>query len=477
MWLSLAGAEAKVPLKIVRGAQDTVYRQTHYIVGVTDPGAEAMVNGETAKVYRTGSFAAKLSLQPGNNQVEIAVKNGEEQSAKSLNVVYVANMPERRVSMAEAEKQLARRTLKERNFTALSKEGTYMQYGDGDDRLGGSKMGFVDADIPFQVVGEIGSLYKVRLSQNRFAYIPTEYLEATDEELKNVNTGSWRVVNTGKTDRVTISLPRKLPYRSWTQLDPTTICIELYGAMNNSNWITQKEGLKMVDYVDFRQVESDVYQVIIKLQKRHAWGYSVKYDGNVLTVDVKHAPTPTIKGMTIGLDAGHGGKYSGAVSPSGITEKEVNLQLVNEIKTLLEQRGAKVVLSRDADFDISMSDRKKVFRDANVDLMLSVHNNAGGSPLQPMGTSTYYKDIANRELAACMLGRLLELGVPNYGLTGNFNFSLNSPTEYPNALLEVLFMSSLPDEEMLADEAFRKKIARQVLLGLEDYLKRVKEAD
>jgi N-acetylmuramoyl-L-alanine amidase len=73
-----------------------------------------------------------------------------------------------------------------------------------------------------------------------------------------------------------------------------------------------------------------------------------------------------------------------------------------------------------------------------------------------------------------MLDRLLELGLKNFGLTGNFNFSLNAPTEYPNVLLEVLFMSSLPEEEKLADPDFRQQVAEKVLLGLEDYLNSVK---
>ena len=76
-----------------------------------------------------------------------------------------------------------------------------------------------------------------------------------------------------------------------------------------------------------------------------------------------------------------------------------------------------------------------------------------------------------------MLGRLLELGVRDFGMTGNFNFSLNAPTEYPNVLLEVLFMSSLPEEELLADPEFRQSVAEKALLGLKDYLSKVTESE
>ncbi|MCH5346037.1 MAG: N-acetylmuramoyl-L-alanine amidase, partial [Muribaculaceae bacterium] len=58
----------------------------------------------------------------------------------------------------------------------------------------------------------------------------------------------------------------------------------------------------------------------------------------------------------------------------------------------------------------------------------------------------------------------------------NFNFSLNGPTDYPNMLVEGLFMSSLEEEAFLADPEFRTRMARQIFLGLEDYLKMVKKS-
>ncbi|MBQ8224747.1 MAG: N-acetylmuramoyl-L-alanine amidase [Bacteroides sp.] len=469
--------QAEVPLKVVRGARDTVFTQKHYIVGLTEAGCTAKVNGEEAKVYKTGAFAAQVMLKEGANQVEVSVAKGTETNTQTLNIFYTSTRPEKKFTLKEAQQELEKTTFKPCNLFAISKPGAYLQYGDGSDRLGGSKMNYVDEGIVFKVVGEIGRLYKVQLAENRWAYIPKNALEVTDKETKCINTGSWSVTNTGKTDRVSISLTERLPYYTWTQLDPTTICVELYGAMNNSNWISQKRGLKMIEYVDFRQLEGDVLQVIIKLQKQHAWGYSVSYQGTNLVIEVKHTPALTLKGMVIGLDAGHGGPYDGAVGNSGLKEKDVNLSLVKEFQALLEAKGATVVLSREGDYNVDMVDRKAIFKEKNIDLMVSIHNNSGGSPLNFMGTSTYYKQIVNRDLAETMLNRLLELGLKDFGLVGNFNFTMNAPTEYPNVLLEVLFMSSLPEEEMLADEAFRKKVAKQALLGLEDYLKKVKAAE
>lgn len=465
---------AKTDLKIAIGEQDTVYRQKHYIVGVTNPGNNAQVNGERVKVYKTGSFGAEVQLKEGSNNIEVIVDDGLGQVEKYINVYYSKKRPEKKVSREDVLKEIEKNTLKERCFYAKSKSGAYLQYGDGDDRLGGSKMGFVDAGIVFKVVGEKGSLYKVQLSQNRYAFMSKNYLEPTEEVTEIVNTGSWSVGNKGKYDRVYVNLPKKLPYHSWVELDPTRICVDVFGAMDNSNWMTQLNDTEMIDHVNYSQVESDVYRIIIKLKQKYCWGYSVGYEGSGLVIKVKHAPVPTVKGMVIGLDAGHGGNNPGARSVSGLFEKDVNLSMIKEVKALLEAKGAKVVLSRDGDQGPSMSERKKIFKDAEVDLMISIHNNSGGSPLVEMGSCTAYKHVFNRDLAAKMQNRLLELGHKNFGMIGNFNFSLNGPTDYPNVLLEVLFMSSLPEEEKLADKEYHKKVAKQVVLGLEDYLKEVK---
>ena len=65
---------------------------------------------------------------------------------------------------------------------------------------------------------------------------------------------------------------------------------------------------------------------------------------------------------------------------------------------------------------------------------------------------------------------MLELGLKDYGNTGSFNFMLNSPTEYPNALVEVLFLSN-PDEEMLIlEDDFQQKVVDKIVLGIKDFL-------
>lgn len=354
----------------------------------------------------------------------------------------------------------------------------YLNYGLGTDRLGGSKIGFITPGITMQVAGKAGDLYKVQLSKRHFAWIPESQVEPVHvsglfrpESL----TSSWRVFGEGKYDYVQLSLAEKLAYRSFQEINPSRIIVDLYGATTNTAWITQLFTTKEIKNVSYEQIEDDVLRVFIELNNEQHWGYSVYNQDNMLVIRVKHQPMLALKGMHIAIDAGHGGSNLGAIGTTGLQEKEVNLTLAKMLKTELEKRGAKVSLTRNEDVDMSMADRIFMLRSINPDILVSIHNNAGGSPVATKGTSTYYRHIGFRPLSTAILKRLLELGVENYGNVGSFNFALSAPTEYPNVLVEGLFMSTPEDEAKLVDNEFKQRMVRKIADGLADFINNVKK--
>lgn len=459
-------------IKIVRGNADTVYTSPHILVGVIAPGNTVTLNRENVHVYTTGSFGKEINLAPGNNEIIIHTSPGNAVSV--LHVFYDTSgkgtaglrAPDARPGIAPADLPL------------LTTEGAYLNYGNGTDRLGGAKINFLDKGIRLQAIGETESLYKVRLSDNRYAFIPKVLAEVSGNTagtnvVPATLSGSWSVSNTGRYDRVKISLDEKRPYLIQHEVNPGKIVVDLFGVHCNSNWITQYLNLESIENVDVSGTDSDVMRVTINLRHQTYWGYSVKYEGNALVIDVKHVPQLALKDLTIGVDAGHGGANgNGAVSAAGYKEKDQNLAMALILKELLEKKGATVILSRDRDYEKNNPLRVKEFQEKNIDLLISIHCNAGGNPLKTGGASTYYHHIEHRELARHILARVLELkGVQNFGLVGNFNFTLNSPTDFPSVLVETLFMSNLWDEEHITDPVFQRKMMRQVVKGVEDYLK------
>lgn len=468
--VALSAVAAKPALSIYgdKGRPDTVTRATYYLIGITEPGATATIDGKDAHVYKTGTFGAEMTLKKGVNTFTVKAKTAKGTAQLKRTVVLVDPKPAAPAAPARHD------VIYDTPRYALTDSGAYLQYGNGSDRLGGSKMGFLDTDVPLVLEGENGGLYKVRLSENNYAYVPKEYVHEGEFDPAVVNSGSATLWNAGKCDRLLVNLPRRVAYTSVTEIEPQVLKVSLYGVTNNTNWLVRKGQPGIVSFVDIRQ-DNDVMTFYIRLADKYNWGYSIYYSKNALCIDVRHRPESLdLKDLTIGLDAGHGGQYPGAYSTTGLKEKDINLDIVLRTAELLRAKGATVVLTRDGDTGPSMTERKRTWRDGNVDLAISVHNNASGNPLIPMGTSVYYKHLFNLGLARELHAAMTSLGLVDFGLTGNFNFSLNGPTDYPNALIEGLFMSSLPDEELLADPDFRQRMAQKIVDGLESYLNSAK---
>jgi N-acetylmuramoyl-L-alanine amidase len=136
----------------------------------------------------------------------------------------------------------------------------------------------------------------------------------------------------------------------------------------------------------------------------------------------------------------------------------------------LKRRGAEVIMTRTEDVDISMVDRMLMLKGAEPDLLISIHNNSSSNP-NIRGVSTYYRYIGFRPLSEFVLNRLLSLDLNDFGNIGSFNFSLNGPTEYPNCLVEVAFLSNPEDERRINDPHFKRDVALKIRKGILDWIR------
>jgi N-acetylmuramoyl-L-alanine amidase len=67
------------------------------------------------------------------------------------------------------------------------------------------------------------------------------------------------------------------------------------------------------------------------------------------------------------------------------------------------------------------------------------------------------------------------MGLKEYGNVGNFNFLLNGFTEFPNVLVETLFISNPEDEMNVLTPAYRKQMAEAIVQGIKDWLEQCKK--
>lgn len=194
---------------------------------------------------------------------------------------------------------------------------------------------------------------------------------------------------------------------------------------------------------------------------------------------IKFFDTPGLKGKTIAIDPGHGGSDSGAIGANGATEKEITLSIGLELKKILEDAGAKAVMTRTADVDVArpnasakeeLQARVDVANKAKADVFVSIHMDAFVNQ-QAKGTSTYIyqKTNGDERLGKFVREGLLEQLGTNDRSTRDCNFYVVKYTTMPATLAEIAFISNPQEEKLLKSSAGVKKAAMGIYRGLDRY--------
>ena len=186
---------------------------------------------------------------------------------------------------------------------------------------------------------------------------------------------------------------------------------------------------------------------------------------------IKHAPDKKLKNLFVAIDAGHGGDNSGASgNKSGRLEKNISLDYALALEKELKKSGlTNVFMTRRIDTSLTMPERIKMLKDTMPDVLISIHFNSS-SVDTVNGTSTFYRYIGFRPLTQTILTRMKELGLKEFGNVGSFNFALSGPTDFPNSLVEVAFLSNINDEKFILSKKSAANVAKKIKQGLKDWL-------
>lgn len=123
----------------------------------------------------------------------------------------------------------------------------------------------------------------------------------------------------------------------------------------------------------------------------------LRREGDAFVVETPCARTAVVQGSlveraTVVLDPGHGGAEPGAVGPNGLSEKGLNLAVVNHARATLERAGVTTMSTRTGDHRVTLSTRTKVAKALKPKAFVSVHHNAEpDGPRSGPGTETYYQ--------------------------------------------------------------------------------------
>lgn len=202
--------------------------------------------------------------------------------------------------------------------------------------------------------------------------------------------------------------------------------------------------------------------------------------------------TPNYK-HTVYIDAGHGGKDPGA-SFGGVREKDLNLSTSLLLRTELEKLGYNVVMSRETDVFIEMSDRPFEANSISADIFVSIHYNSMGGMGTARGIESFifhrvasgFGQETNRNnfrtedprideslrLADAMHANLIsDTNMRDRGVKGN-NFNVLRNSHIPAMLTELAFLDNAADRSIAVTHEFQLSAARAMARGIDEYFNR-----
>ena len=341
---------------------------------------------------------------------------------------------------------------------------------------------FLPPGTKLHLTGRRGDFWRAKLSNSEDAWI-------ADGDFRWLPSGTLlprsivstvRTENRGCFTRVHIPLQQRLPFHVEQSVDPAELRLRIWGATAATNWIRHDFTSPVVREIRWSQPAREVFELTIRLNQKQQWGYASHYDGTNLLLDIKHTPKiarglfrSPLKGRVVCLDPGHNPDL-GAVGPTRLEERKVNLAIALKLKKLLEKKGATVLMTRSDRQGITLQSRAKFAAIVNADVLLSIHNNAlpdGINPFQHNGVSTYYYHPQSYHLAKILHSRLLKtLKLPDHGLY-YANLAVCRVSQMPAVLVEPAFMMIPEQEALLRTDKFQMKIAKALMKGLEQFFK------
>lgn len=191
-----------------------------------------------------------------------------------------------------------------------------------------------------------------------------------------------------------------------------------------------------------------------------------------------------VTGLTVVLDAGHGGVDGGVTGVNtGVKESELNLLLVKRLRDYLEDAGFRVVLTRNSQAGLygvmssglkrkDMEKRREVINKSKPALVVSVHLNKYSVSTR-RGAQVFYKstDKMGKLLADSIQQEFNQMQTaerPLSALAGDY-YILNC-SEYPSVIAECGFLSNPQDESLLVTEEYRDQLCYSMFKGIIRYL-------
>src|SRR5438034_8046606 len=164
---------------------------------------------------------------------------------------------------------------------------------------------------------------------------------------------------------------------------------------------------------------------------------------------------------TVVVDAGHGGKDSGAYRRYGPPEKVVTLDVAQRLERKLRESQLKTVMTRDSDVFIPLNDRVAEENAQKNAIFVSIHFN-DSRQRKTRGFETYYHSGASLDLASRIQQELMTIPKSANGGIHTANFRVLPLANCPAVLVECGYLSNRSEGNQARDWEYRELLADRI---------------
>jgi N-acetylmuramoyl-L-alanine amidase len=179
------------------------------------------------------------------------------------------------------------------------------------------------------------------------------------------------------------------------------------------------------------------------------------------------------------IDAGHGGADGGVSgAKTNVKESELNLKISFKLKEALEDYGCEVIMTREREeppdykrgFKLrDMNKRKEIIKQADPDIVISIHQNKFRQPSRGGAQVVYDKHSEESRILAERIQVALNKNQDKKTIALAGEYFILKCTQNPSVIVECGFLSNEKDERNLITDEFQTKIAKIISEGIIDY--------
>ena len=399
----------------------STYYDGIYVAGVANPYEPVYINGKEALQGRDGSFGLYVELEKGENIIEI--EQGDNYAVRTVTL----KVWESTGAYKQKEYDDTVKAYKGQVVQTINPLTSILSNPDKDEAIMDGVPQGVQMVVEKSVKTERDGKYTWAYQLSNGGYVLAEKVEWVDDadyteaELKSISleeadggneylvmnvTGNPAIISSFKDGQVIFTFFNTILAEDYIEEDGEFFITDIEGAFTTECYV--------------KQDGKNVVLVIENNTENELWGYNTEYyEDDTVKVYLKKAPRKQqgarpLEGVSVMLDAGHGGKDPGSLAMGGIAgpnENDVNLAVTLATQQCLEKLGATVYLTRSDDTFLTLEERRSMVVEIKPDLFISQHHNSLEYTVdvnRSSGVESYYFTPQSASVAEVMAERISE---------------------------------------------------------------------